>query len=211
MRDSETSFRTPLGHWLRRALYVTLVASVGAGCGTPSEPATPSNGAKGTGRAPEVTPAYTEEELARLTLCPFVVVTVFVAGQNKANGVPLEALEQEIQEQPLADDIRKLSLLFTQQTYEDNYPDQVEYVRELSDTCIAEIGEIKGARASRAGFCLGRQLTALAGYRLHQEQTLEELSTRLKDVPGYSLEVLERGYQGNKPDFKESWTECVEG
>jgi len=159
--------------------------------------------------APSVTPKYTEEESARLYLCPLILAAVVVAGHSKDNGVPLSKVRAEIDAQSTPGDAKDLANAFSQQTYDDNYSDLVQYAQSTNDRCVENVGGISDARSQRALFCLGRQLTALAGFRLGKQQSMAELSARLRGVPGYSDQALRFGYDGTPPPM-EGWLDCAE-
>lgn len=159
--------------------------------------------------APSVNPKYTEEESARLYLCPLILAAVVVAGDSKDNGVPLAKVRAEIAAQSAPGDAKDLANAFTQQTYDDDYTDLVQYAQATNDRCVENVGGVGETRSQRALFCLGRQLTALAGFRLGKHQSMAELSARLSGVPGYSEQALRFGYEGTPPPM-EGWLECAE-
>lgn len=189
-----------------------LLASALMGCGSAQEPATPAGegGIDWAAGAPSASPAYTEEERARLELCPLIGTAVFVAGHSKEQGISFEETERALAEKSPPGELQNMVSMFVKQTYEDDYPDLVEYTRMNNETCVEKLGEITGARADRAEFCLGRHLVGLASYRLKGQHSQRDVSAKLQGVPGYTEEVVKLGYEGQMPPM-EGWQECIKG
>lgn len=197
-------------HFMLRSLITVSSCLMLAACGSAQEadaPATPAlNWAKG---APQAEPSYTDQDLARLELCPLISTAVFVAGQSKEKGVSLADTEQEIAKTSSGDEqLAQMTSLFVKQTYETPFEDLLEYTQQNHATCVEQLGEITGPRAERAVFCLNRHLVVLAAYRMRGESTLAAVSKKLENIPGYGSEFAELGYHGQGPQ-REAWSECV--
>ncbi len=181
-----------------------------ASCGSTQEanaPAPPTlNWAKG---APQAEPSYSDQDLARLELCPLISTAVFVAGQSKQKGISLTETEQELAKTSSGNEqLSQLTSMFVKQTYETPFDDLLDYVQQNHTTCVEQLGELTGPRAERAVFCLNRHLVVLAAYRMRGEGTLEAVSNKLEKVPGFGSEFAESGYAGQGPT-QEAWYECV--
>lgn len=197
-------------HFIFRSLITVTACLALAACGSAQEadaPATPAlNWAKG---APQAEPSYNDQELARLELCPLISTAVFVAGQSKEKGIPLEQTEQEIAKTSSGNDqLAEMTRMFAKQTYEASFDDLLGYTQQNHTVCVEELGEIKGPRAERAVFCLNRLLVVLAAFRMRGEDTLAAVSKKLEHVPAFGSEFAERGYSGEGPK-QEAWYECV--
>lgn len=159
--------------------------------------------------APSVSPKYTQEEAARLALCPPIGAAVFVAAHSKEKGTPLAEVEAELATHSSRDDVKEMLRLFIEQTHRDEYTDAVKYTQSNHEQCVEKVGGLSGARATRAVFCLGRQLVALASYRLRGQSSSAELSAKLQGVPGYTKQAVEFGHAGNAPST-EGWEFCID-
>jgi hypothetical protein len=192
-----------------------LAALVLAGCGggptaepkSADEPPKPSlDWAQG---APEISPAYTEEELLRLNVCPLITTVVLSAGRAKAAGSPAETHLGEIRRREWdSEAIRDLVLAFTKATYDTEYEDLFAFSQQTQETCVKEIGEVSGAQATRANFCLNRNMVEAAGAIFKREMSESELADKLQYFPGYGAPYLAVGYREKSPSH-EHWQECI--
>src|SRR5690606_34408470 len=121
-------------------LGALFVATMLLGCG--ASQSTQKSAGQDTGLdwaagAPAVTPAYSDEEHARLGLCPMISRTVFLASELKAEGVPLREAKERLSDPPAeivdVKDEKSAELLgqFVEGTYAQETGDIVSHIADI--------------------------------------------------------------------------------